>query len=62
MPKTIDLEREFFKVAKDVETYKEVKVKLSKRMREILEDFMEYKQRQDILGLQEKKKDSELNK
>ena len=62
MPPKIDLEREFFKAAKDVETYKEVKVKLSKRMIEILEDFMEYKQRQDILGLQEKKKDSELKK
>ena len=51
MPLTIDLEREFFKVAKDLVTRKKVKREFVSRIKEISEEWIDNKFRLDILGL-----------
>ncbi len=49
----IDMEREFFKAAKNVETYSEAKKQFMARINEISEEWINKKSRLGILGLKE---------
>ena len=49
----IDLEREFFKVARDIDKYKDAKEQLLKRVTAISEEWLDNKFRLGILGLKE---------
>lgn len=51
MPLIIDLEREFFKAAKDLETYDEVKEQFLAKIKQISEQWINDKFRLGILGL-----------
>lgn len=51
MAKKIDLERTFFKVAKDLETYEEVKEEFIKHINEFSEKWLDDKFRLGVLGL-----------
>ncbi len=50
----VDLEREFFKVAKNLETYEEVKKQFLERINEISDKWLDSKFRLGILGLKDK--------
>lgn len=51
MPLKIDLEREFFKAAKNLETYDEVKEQFLIKIAQISEEWLDNKFRLGILGL-----------
>ena len=51
MPLTIDLEREFYKVAKDLLKREEVKKEFVSRIKKLSEDWIDNKFRLDIAGL-----------
>lgn len=51
MPPTIDLEREFFRTAKNLETSAEAKQQFLAKIKEISEDWIDRKFRLGMLGL-----------
>ena len=53
MSRIIDFEREFFKVAKGLETKSVVKKVFVARIRQMSEDWIEDKLRRNILGLED---------
>jgi hypothetical protein len=59
MPKKIDLEREFFRVAKNLETKEETKQQFLQRISELSNDWIDDKFRLGILGLKSKEEKNE---
>ena len=59
MPPTLELEREFFKAAKDLKYYEDVRRKFLKKVKELAEDFIDYKIRCTVSGLEHKKTSSQ---
>ncbi len=59
MPKKIDLEREFFKVAKNLETKEEAKQRFLQRIGELSQEWINDKFRLGILGLKSKEDKNE---
>lgn len=51
MPVIIDLESEFFKAAKDLESYSKARKQFIKRIRQISKEWIDDKLRLGILGL-----------
>lgn len=51
MPSIIDLEREFFRAAKDINTYLEARKNFLGRVKEISESWIDNKFRLGVLGL-----------
>lgn len=51
MPPKIDLEREFFKTAKDIDTYSKAKKQFMKKIKQISESWIDNKFRLGVLGL-----------
>ncbi len=49
--RTVDLEREFFKAAKDIDTYSKARKQFMKRIKEISDKWIDDKFRLGILGL-----------
>jgi hypothetical protein len=53
MSRIVDFEKEFFRVAKNLETKEEVRQTFLTRMTELSEDWIDDKLRRDIRGLNE---------
>ncbi len=51
MPPKIDLEREFFRTAKNLETYKEVRKRFLAKIRELSEGWIDRKFSLGVMGL-----------
>lgn len=60
MPKTLDLEREFFKISKDHKYWEDVRRHFNRRVKELSKEFFDYKIRCGVLGLEQKNKDKNL--
>lgn len=56
MPQTIDLEREFFRIAKDLDSCNDVRGNFLNRIKQISEQWIDNKFRLGVLGLNRQNK------
>ena len=54
MPKTLELEREFFKISQNFEYWEDVRRHFMRRIKTISEEFIAYKMRCEVAGLKRK--------